>query len=381
MPLVLLLFEYPTLSGGERSILTTLEIVRTAGFEIQAIAPPSGPLPNVLQRKNVLHWPLKFATDGRRRDLNQIREDLHDLIARIRPDLIHANSLSTARICGPVAAELKISSIGHLRDIIRISRAAIDDLNRHHRLLAVSNATRDFHVSAGLDPAKVFTLYNGIDLDEFRPRTPTGFLHRELHIPTDRPLIGAIGQIGLRKGFDLFLKAAELVSKASPDAHFVIAGERFSQKDENRQFESDLDAISRCHLLRGRVHFLGFRDDIARIVPEFTMLVHPARQEPLGRVLLEAAACGISVVATDVGGTGEILGEHTPAARIVDAEDATALATAVGDLLETPSERRRLGELARRRVETRFDRCKSADNLISHYRTVLDAGPRTTLQR
>ncbi|MFP6610969.1 MAG: glycosyltransferase, partial [Pirellulales bacterium] len=124
-----------------------------------------------------------------------------------------------------------------------------------------------------------------------------------------------------------------------------------------------------------------FRDDIARIVPEFTMLVHPARQEPLGRVLLEAAACGISVVATDVGGTGEILGEHTPAARIVDAEDVTALATAVGDLLETPSERRRLGELARRRAETRFDRCKSADNLISHYRTVLDAGPRTTLQR
>ncbi|MFP6658779.1 MAG: glycosyltransferase family 4 protein, partial [Pirellulales bacterium] len=213
MPLVLLLFEYPTLSGGERSILTTLEIVRTAGFEIQAIAPPSGPLPNVLQRKNVLHWPLKFATDGRRRDLNQIREDLRDLIARIRPDLIHANSLSTARICGPVAAELKISSIGHLRDIIRISQAAIDDLNRHHRLLAVSNATRDFHVSAGLDPAKAFTLYNGIDLDLFRPRTPTGFLHRELRIPTDRPLIGAIGQIGLRKGFDLFLGAAKLVSK------------------------------------------------------------------------------------------------------------------------------------------------------------------------
>ena len=64
-----------------------------------------------------------------------------------------------------------------------MSRQAIADLNCHSRLLAVSEATRQFHVAQGLAGEKTFVLYNGIDLEQFRPRPPTGYLHRQLGLP------------------------------------------------------------------------------------------------------------------------------------------------------------------------------------------------------
>jgi glycosyltransferase involved in cell wall biosynthesis len=374
MPLVLLLFEYPTLNGGERSILTTVDNVRGAGFDVQAIAPPTGPLVVALRRKNVRHWPLSFAAGARRRDLRDIREDLADAVTRIQPDLLHANSLSMARIAGPIARQFEVKSIGHLRDIVGTSQAAVNDLNCHDRLLAVSNATREFHISGGVEPAKLFTLYNGVNLVEFQPRKPTRFLHQELGIPDDNMLIGAFGQISLRKGFDVFLKSAEIVAAADTDVNFLVVGERYSQKDESRQFEAGLHEFSQRPALSGRIHFLGFRDDVRAIMPELTMLIHPARQEPLGRVLLEAAACGIPIVATDVGGTREILGTSTSAGRLVAADDVQALTNAICELLDSSVERKRLGSLARAQAEVQFDHRKSADALIRHYRTVAEIG-------
>ena len=134
------------------------------------------------------------------------------------------------RLSGPVAADCGLPSIAHLRDIIRLSAQAVADLNRHRRLLAVSAATREFHVAGGLDAEKTRVLYNGVDLGEFRPRPPTGYIHREIGLPPDALLIGTIGQIGLRKGQDTLLEAAAVVAERCSAAHFLIIGERNSDK-------------------------------------------------------------------------------------------------------------------------------------------------------
>ena len=103
----------------------------------------------------------------------------------------------------------------------------------------------------------------------------------------------------------MLLRAAAQIADRMPNAHYVIIGQRHSEKTESRQFERDLlDASARA--LVGRVHFLGRRNDVGRLLAELTLLAHPARQEPLGRVLLEAVAAGVAVVATAVGGTPEI---------------------------------------------------------------------------
>ena len=192
----------------------------------------------------------------------------------------------------------------------------------------------------GLPPDLIDVVYNGVDLHQFRPRSPDDRIHRELGLPTDVKLVASIGQLGVRKGTDLFLRAAsELLSKHS-DVHCLLIGERHSSKTEARLYEQQLHKQAETAPLAGRAHFLGRRSDIDRVLPELTLLVHLARQEPLGRVLLEAAAAGCCIVATRVGGTTEIFPPESQAARLVAPEDFAAAAGVMEEVLTHPETRR-----------------------------------------
>jgi glycosyltransferase involved in cell wall biosynthesis len=372
MPRLLILCEYPTLLGGERSMLATLPAVAADGFDILVAAPSDGPLGNELSRRGIFH--LEWRTldeDGRRLPLNQLRAELTNLIRQTAPDVLHANSLSTARISGPVAVGCGLRSIGHLRDILKLAAQAIEDLNSHSRVLAVSNATRDFHVAQGLSATKCQVLHNGVDLAEFFPRPSTGYLHREFSLPANARCATIIGQIGLRKGTDVALQAAQQIAVEFPELHWLVVGERTSNKDESREFEATLHAMATESSLAGRVHFLGNRTDVPVLLTECDLLVHTARQEPLGRVLLEAAASGMAIVATHVGGTREIFPPDAQTAALIPPDDPGALAEAVRSLLRDDVQRNAIKAAARRRAESAFDIRNAAANLIEQYRTVL----------
>jgi glycosyltransferase involved in cell wall biosynthesis len=370
MPTILLLCEYATLHGGERSMLSTLAAARAGGFEPLAAAPPAGPLAEALALRGVEVVPFALRDQaGNRRPQVVLREELADLLDHLRPHLLHANSLAMGRLSGPVAADRRVPSLSHLRDIVTLSRQAVADLNCHGRLLAVSRAVRGFHVAQGLLSDKVEVLHNGVDLEEFCPRPPCGYLHQELSISPDAPLVGAIGQISLRKGQDVLIEAARLLP-GDFGAHWLIVGQRFSEKEESRRFEADLRAAVTLGPLAGQFHFLGYRDDVPRLLNELTLLVHPARQEPLGRVLLEAAAAGVAVIATDVGGTGEIFPPNSSAARLVPPGEAAALAGAMTQLLGNEGLRRQLAAAARRRAEEAFDARRAGESLVEQYRGV-----------
>ena len=349
-------------------MLATLDGLCAAGFTPVVMAPPQGPLVDALTTRNIELLPFIFrAADGNRLPQNRLREDLSATLHYRRPALLHANSLSMGRLSGPVAARLKLSSLSHLRDIIRISAQAAADLNCHARLIAVSHATHTFHTAGGLNPGKMHVVYNGVNLQNFRLRSPTGYLHQEIGLRPQTRLIGTIGQIGLRKGQDVLLRAAASIADQQPNVHYLIVGERHSQKDESRQFERDLHKE-----LDSRVHFLGVRNDVDRLLHELTLLVHPARQEPLGRVLLEAAASGVPILATNVGGTSEIFPPEADAARLVSPDDPVVLADVLRELLDDASLRSRLAANARRRAEEQFDIKMSADNLLRHYHTLIE---------
>ncbi len=379
-------------------MLSTLAGVQAAGFRVAVAAPPTGLLAEELCRRGVECLPFEVRdAQGQRRPLEELRRSLADLLDCHRPDLLHANSLSMGRLSGPVARQQGMASVAHLRDIVGMSRRALADLNGHRRLLAVSEATRAFHVTAGLDGRKTYVLHNGVDLDEFRPREPSGFLHRELGLNPGAHLVATIGQIGLRKGQDVLVRAAATVARRRDDVHWLIVGERFSEKEESRQFEANLQAAAECEShstvvssspcfsgseraeaatrppqslegpLWGRLHLLGRRNDVPRLLNELALLVHPARQEPLGRVLLEAAGAGAAVIATDVGGTREIFPLGDESAQLVAPDDAEALAEAVVSLLGDDVRRRQLGAAARRRAQDAFDLRAATDGLIRHY--------------
>jgi glycosyltransferase involved in cell wall biosynthesis len=375
---VLILCEYPTLLGGERSLLATLPAIRSAGFEIHVAAPGFGPLavgPLALALARVglhhIRWRV-HALDCERLPLERLRADVTGFLHDVQPHLLHANSLSMSRIAGPVAATCGVPSIGHIRDIVTLSRQAVADVNANRRLIAVSHATREFHVTQGIAADKCIVVYNGVDLDEFHPRRPSGYWHEKLGLNDEVQLIATIGQLGLRKGMDVVLQAAFLIAPIRQDIHWLIVGERTSNKVEAWDFESKLKATSDVPSLRARIHFLGSRNDVPRLLNECSLLVHAARQEPLGRVLLEAAASGVAVVATDVGGTREIFRTELDGAILVPPDDERAMADAMLALLQNEARRQSLARAARRRAEEAFDIRDAAQRLVAQYDEVLN---------
>lgn len=363
------LFEYPTLHGGERSLLASLGVLRREGIEPVALAPSKGPLADHLAQQGVAHWPFDIVRGGRRAPIDDLRQTLLSQLDAIDAALLHANSLSMGRLAGPVAQAANRPSIAHLRDIIGLSAAAAADLNCHTRLLAVSRATRDFHLRQGVDEDRTHVCCNGVDLELLRPRAATGWLRRRLGLPDDAVLAATIGQLVMRKGHDVLVRAAALLQHRLPRLHWLMIGERHSQKPEAIAYEASIHAQISAAGLPGRFHFLGTLENVAPVLPELTLLVHPARQEPLGRVLLEAAAAGVPCVATDVGGTCEIFPD-AGMARLVPANNEQALAAAIAELLLSPAERATMARAARRRIERHFGIERASRELIGHYHAV-----------
>jgi glycosyltransferase involved in cell wall biosynthesis len=367
--------EFPTLLGGERSMLAAATALATAGaVHFHAIVPPGDVAAAWAELGATVHlWAHLWASS--RTPFEQTapearREQLATLLAKIRPDLVHANSLAMSRQLGPVVERLDLPSIGHLRDIVRLSKPAVADLNRHTRLLAVSDAVRQFHTRQGVDPGRLAVLYNGVDLSEFRPGEATGFLHRALGLPGDAKLIVSIGQVILRKGWDFLLNAAESVIRRDPNAHFIAVGGRHSPKAETQALAARIESAQRAGPLAGRWHMLGVRSDVAAILNEATVVAHAARQEPLGRVLLEAAASGRAVVATDVGGTREIFPDEGKGAVLVPVDRPAELAEAILELLASPGRREALGQSGRAWAEAFFDIRLRSQELLAHYHAI-----------
>ena len=363
MSRVLVVCEYPTVNGGEASLLATLPSLSRTEFRITVACPPGGALADELNARGVSIEPFAEHSGG---DRESRRADLAQIVDRTRPEILHANSLAMGRWTGPLAAEKGIPSICHLRDMLGLSAAAVQALNQHARLLAVSAAVRDYHADQGIRQDLTHVLRNGVDLTRFRPRAPTGWLTRGLGWPSDSIVIGAIGQLVARKGLDVLARAAAIVNDRVPLARYVIVGERYSTKDEAVEHERATRAAFEA-AVGDRVRFLGRHSAIHELLPELTMLVHPARQEPLGRVLLEAAAAGLPIVATSVGGTPEIFHPESDAAILVPPGDPVELADAIERLAMDGALRAGLGQNARERMLEEFDADEAGLGLAWHY--------------
>ncbi len=370
---IALLFEYATLNGGERSMLACLDWCRhhEPDLEFVAIAPAHGRLAEALHERaiRVIPWAM-IGPDGSKLPRERIAESLLLAVGEARPSLLHANSLAMGRLTGAITSRLTVPTSAHLRDILKLSTSSITDLNRNQRLIAVSQATHDALVAQGLDPEHTVVVHNGLDLTLFRPHERTGSLQRELQLPGNSILVATIGQIGLRKGQDVLARAALDIVRSVPDAHFLIVGERSSVKEESIQFERGIRQQFNDNGLGNRLHCLGYREDIPRLMAEIELVVHPANQEPYGRVLLEAAGCAVPVVATNVGGTAEIVTDGITG-RLVPPRDPIALASAVVKLLANDEQRQSMRLAARQRAIDEFDVARSAKQLVHQWSTVV----------
>jgi glycosyltransferase involved in cell wall biosynthesis len=341
-PRVLFVNHTSKISGAE---MVLLDVVRPwAGAS--SFLFEHGPLEDELRARGLVIVCSRFGAG-----LSEIRRDnslwsaapqagkLAALVAEIaaaarRHDVVYANSQKAFVLAAFACAFARRPLIWHLHDIIdashfgRAQRALQVRLANHltARVVVPSKACAAAFVAAGGRPDLVTIIPNGVDL-VCQNGTPDE-LRRELRLP-EGPLVGVFSRLAQWKGQHVVLRALEHL----PDVQCLIAGDSlFGEQDYARHLKEMADRP----LLRGRVHFLGHRGDVPRLMRAVDLVIHPSVDpEPFGRTLVEAMLTKVPLIASDAGAASDIL-EGGRAGRLVPPDDPDALAAAISAVLSRP---------------------------------------------
>ena len=271
-------------------------------------------------------------------------------------DLIHANNQkgfvvsAIARLLGGAPV------VWHLHDIL-----TSDIFSATNRKIAVtlanwcatrvivnSQATGDAFLAAGGNHRLLRMVYNGFDsakFDQINDNQKT--LREELSIPRDRPLMGMFSRLSYWKGQHILLEAASQL----PDVHVLLVGEALFGEAE---YTEKLKNIASQESLKGRVHWLGFRQDIPALMKACDAIAHcSTAPEPFGRVIVEAQLSKRPAIATIGGGTSEII-EHGVTGLLVPPNDPQLLAAAMQQIFSDREATQKMVETAYIQAQTKF---------------------------
>lgn len=356
---VLLVNHVGAVSGAEGSMLTLVRHLNRQRFEPVA-AVPAGKLASELDDLEV---PVSLVPELRlsRSNLWNVLVGgirLRSWAARVRvaadelgADVIAANSLTAALGCAMRVTDYR-PLVWHARDLQAPERAVAYVVPRATRIAAISACVADALIDAHRDArSKTVMIHNGVDTLVFQPERSELEVREELGLPQDAPVIGTVGQLVPWKRQDVFLETAAHILARERDAHFLVVGA--DMFGEHPDYVADLRATTDSLGLGERVIFTGFREDVASVMRVMDVMVHPAENEPLGRVILEAMSLGVPCVAVDNCGPSEIIVDGD-SGMLVPEPSPRAMSARVVELLSRPGGAERMGQAARRRINERF---------------------------
>jgi glycosyltransferase involved in cell wall biosynthesis len=335
--------------------------LRDAGYELLLISPP-GPYGDRLRDQGFRWEPLPM----HRRSLNPIRElgllwHLWRLFRRERPTVVHGFTIKSAvygalaaRLAGVPARISAVAGMGYvytnddlkarlLRPFVRLlMRVALNGENA--RLILQNKDDVALFETAGIvDPSRIRLIRgSGVDCGKFKPRDTAIDATGSLKVLLASRLLWD-------KGLAEYAEASRILQSNGRTVQFLLAGDpdpgNPASVPEKRIREWEAD---------GLIDWLGHVDDMPKLLASVDLVVLPSYREGLPKSLIEAAACGLPLVATDVAGCREVIidGED---GLLVPARDTAALADAIRRLDDDRELAQRLGLAAREKTLASFD--------------------------
>ena len=203
------------------------------------------------------------------------------------------------------------------------------------------------HVPVGTLRAPKFVYFPPVDVGSFCPSVVRGLeTRRELGIPADALTVGMVAQITPQKGIEYFIRAAAIIHARLPEVWFVIVG---GQPDTQLDYAKRINAeIVRSRIRRDRIILAGERADVERCYAamDVKLISSVPRSEGTTTTALEALACGVPVVASDVGAISEVV-SHGSTGLLVPPCDPQAMAAATCLILEDSVMRAQMGRRGR----------------------------------
>jgi len=260
-------------------------------------------------------------------------------------------------------------SLSDFKDGFGIVNRRLDELARRRSDLIIANSEfvrDDVVVRERLDRTRIRVIRNAVLETPAAGMPERGDLRRRWGVPLGGTVIGCVANYKPLKGLELIVNLAARLAARHPDVRVVLVGEG--------PLRPVLERLIAERRLQSRVILHGSEADARWLYPAFDLAVQASETEGLPNVVLEAAAAGLPVVATDAGGTREIVRDGL-SGLIVPIGDLDALESAVERLLADPALRAALGSAAARDVRDRFSRERLIGATIEAYEDVMARTP------
>ncbi len=358
-------------------ILPQLEAAAEVGRSYGISAP--GPFVAEVEERGVVHVPLPASTRGMslRGDIMAMRQ-FWRAVRDIRPDVLHTHNPKPGiygRILGRLAGvPIVVNTVHGLyattdspwwRRLVVYALEAV--ASRFSDAELVQNP-EDLDLLGRLhivEKSKLRFLGNGVDLGRFNPQVVAELRAHErsrLGVADEEIVVGMVGRLVAEKGVPELVEAARSLGD---DVRIVVAGPNDPDKD---------DAISPELLERGRdsgVEFVGMRRDIEAFYSGLDVFVLPSHREGFPRAAMEAAACGLPLVVTDIRGCRQVVDEGVNG-LLVPVADAAALASAISSLVSDPERREAMGEASVEIARQRFDETRVVEIVMETYQRLAE---------
>lgn len=349
--------------GGEQQVLGLIEYLERQGHTCHLACDPRGLLSRRASDRGVATMDLSIRNDLALGAAWRLRR----FLAASAWDIVHLHTRK---------AQVMSLFLPRVRSFRVVATRRMDyevKRDRFHRrlytsvdgVIAISNAVKNVLTDAGIDPGTVRVAHSGVDpsrLDSFDPVRVEAFRQRG-RVGTTTRLIGMVGILEQRKGYDVLLRAIRTLRDEGEDIACLAAGEG--------PLRQHLSSLIQELGLAGRVHLVGFVEDMASFYRSLDLFVLPSNKEAMGNALMEAMLVRVPVVASRVGGPMEIV-EEGVSGMLFPVGDSTSLAGRIRTLLRDPGLRERLGAAGRERVLRYFTMERMAEANERYYYDILN---------
>lgn len=373
---VIEMVDQPFLGGGQKNLLSLAESLDKSVFDVSICSRADGPLVNAAKERDIRHLPVTFSKRFNRkiiRDIEAILQKNHTAILHTHGGVAGFFGRWAARRCKvPVVIHtlhgihyLHYRNIGlkHIyifmeRCFSRFTDALVfvsqDDLKQGRKFKLAPEE-------------KMAVIKNGIDFAALAARVKDvdrrSYAQELLKVGPDDLLVGTVARLHRQKGIPTLLKAAQIIRKAVPRVKIVVAG--------GGPLKQRMEGLNKRWGNEDFVLILGEREDAQELLALFDVFVLPSLWEGLPYVLMEAAALGKPVVATDVEGTRELIKDgHT--GILVPTRNPESLAHGVISLLQNRELAIRLGESLHEDLSARFSLFKMVQKIQALYLEIFE---------
>jgi L-malate glycosyltransferase len=378
----LLVNHTSTISGGEHSLL---ELLRAVPADVKAVlACPEGPLADAARALDIRVESLP-RTDGSLKlhpwhtarglvSLARAGVRIWRTAARHRSEIVHANSIRAGLSAGLARRLGGPPVVVHVRDCLpggRVS-AAVSAYLRHNADAIVCNSS--YTLDHFGRPERGVVVHNPVDPVRFDPRAISRREARwALGLDEADVVLGVVAQLTPWKGQDDAVRAAALLRDRGVDVKLVLAGSaKFTAtatRHDNISYVDGLHALVASLGMQDRVRFLGETSDVPAVLAALDLLLLPSWEEPFGRAVIEAFAMAVPVVATDVGGTCEVVTDGYDG-LLRPPREPRAWAEGIVSLLERPEVLGAMRQRGRQKALDRFTPERHAAAVAAIYEDV-----------